>query len=258
MKTSCIAFIIVLFLVNIAVSQPRWQFSLTGGYSMPVSDLKGTFPDTIGQAGSLDFTQTKTYLVNKGFSVGIIAKYTMDTTANTKITGGFGYNSFSESKDYSRPSGTLRTYSNKLNILSITAGAEYDISPKKKVNPFVGLEIAANFFSGKIEGTGDTTFSLSRKSENRFGINANAGIDVKIKNNFSLLFGLKYCLNNLFGKQYDQSTVTSGTTDTGPSVTGGVPTELPLNDGNNGAIQSKSINHLQFYAGISLSFGKTK
>lgn len=257
MKTISTAFVIALFLVNIAYSQP-WQFSLSGGYSMPISDLKGTFPDTLGAAGSLNFTQTSTYVVNKGFSVGITAKYTMDTTGNTRLTGSFAYNSFSESKDYSRPSGTLRSYSNKLNILSIIAGAEYDISPKQKVNPFVGLEIAANFFSGKIDGSGDTTFTFSRKSESRFGVNANAGVNVKIKNNIALLFGLKYCMDNLFGKQYDPSTVTPSHKDTGPSPSGGVTTELPLNDGDNGAIQSKSINHLQFYAGISLSFGKTK
>ncbi len=255
--------IIALLLVNIAAvkfsySQPKWQFSLTGGYSMPVSDLKGSFADTLAQTGGIDFKNQATYLVNKGYNIGITGRYTVDTSGAAVITAGMVYNWFSQTKDYSRPSGLTRTFANKLNIFSFTAGAEFDMQPTKKVNPFVGLEIAANFFSGGIKGSGDTTFTIDRSSETRFGINANAGVNIKLKKDFSIILGVKYCVNNLFGKQHDAATTTTGNTDTEQNPGTSSITSLPLNDGDLGAIQTKQIIHLQFYAGISLSFGKVK
>lgn len=262
--TKSFAVIIALLLVNIAAvnlanSQPKWQFSFTGGYSIPVSDLKGSFADTLARTGGIDFTNQLTYLVSKGFNVGLTGRYTVDTSGNAVITGGMAYNWFSQTKDYSRPAGTTRTFANKLNIFSFTAGAEYDIQPTKKVNPFVGLEFAVNFFSGGIAGSGDTTFTINRSSETRFGINANAGLNIKIKKNFSVLIGAKYCFDNLFGKKHDQPVLTTtGNTDTQQDPGTSNITQLPLNDGDLGAIQTKQIIHLQFYAGVLFSFGRVK
>jgi hypothetical protein len=259
-----LTFIIALLLVNIVAvnfsySQSKWQFSLTGGYSLPVSDLKGSFADTLARTGGIDFTNQANYLVNKGYNVGITGRYTVDTSGTAIITAGMVYNWFSQTKDYSRPSGLTRTFANKLNIFSFTAGAEYDIQPAKKVNPFIGLELAVNFFSGGIKGSGDTTFTIDRSSETRFGINANAGINIRIKKNFSIIIGAKYCFNNLFGKQHDNVTLTTpGNTDTEQNPGTSSITSLPLNDGGIGALQAKQIIHLQFYAGVSLSFGKVK
>ena len=252
--------IIALLLVNISAvkSQPKWQFGLTGGYSMPVSDLKGSFADTLAQTGGINFTNQPTYLVSKGFNIGLTGRYTVDTSGNAVITAGMGYNWFSQTKDYSRPGGHTRTFANKLNIFSFTAGAEYDISPAKKVNPFIGMEVAANFFSGGITGSGDTTFTIDRSSETRIGINVNGGLNIKIKKNFSVLFGVKYCIDNLFGKKHDAAATTTGNTDSEQNPGTSSITQLPLNDGDLGAIQTKQIIHLQFYAGISFSFDKVK
>jgi opacity protein-like surface antigen len=143
-------------------------------------------------------------------------------------------------------------------MISLIAGAEYDFRPKEKVNPFVSLELAANFFSGKIEASGDTTIHITRKSETRFGVNANAGIDVKINKGISLLFGAKYCMDNLFGKSYETVTTTTANKDTNPTSGGTTVYELPLNDGDHGSLQSLSIIHVQIYAGISFNIGSVK
>ena len=249
MKNITVSFIIALFLINTGFSQSKWNFSLSGGYNMPLSDMKGTMPDTIGSSGSINFGAQKTYLLTKGFSVGVTAKYTADTGGSARITGSFIVNSFSQSKDYSRPSGTI-TISNSMLMISFMGGAEYHIRPKEKVDPFIGLELAYNLFSGKIEGKGDTTFSYSRKSENRIGINVNGGVEIRLKKNISLLLGARYCTDNLFGKKRETTTTTVTDAETNPG--GLFNNELPLNDSESGAIQSKSIIHLQFYAGISL------
>ena len=88
-------------------------------------------------------------------------------------------NSFSGSKDYPRTGATL-TYKNKVSIFTISAGAEYNFFPKKKFDPFVGLDLAVNFFSGSITASGDSSFTIKRKSETRFGVIANAGVDIKL------------------------------------------------------------------------------
>lgn len=256
MNKSLFAFIIALFLINTSYSQPKWTFSLTGGYSMPVSDLKGSFADTLGSAGSIDFSRQTTYLVKKGFNIGVTGKYSVDTSGSARLTASFLYNGFSQSKDYSRPTGS-RTISNKINIVSLVIGAEYNIRPKEKINPFIGLEFAFNTISGKIQGTGDTTFSYSRKSETRFGVNANAGIDIRLKKDIGIVLGVRYSMDNLFGKSRTTAT-TSTNTDAEQTPGGLVNNELPLNDSESGAIQAKSIIHLQFYTGIIFNFGKTK
>ena len=61
---------------------------------MPVADLKGDFPDTLGTS-LLDFNKSSTLLTSSGFNIGAIGKYCVDTTGKAKLTAGFNYNSFS-------------------------------------------------------------------------------------------------------------------------------------------------------------------
>ena len=83
-----------------------------GGYSLPLADLKGDFPDTLGTS-LLDFNKSSTLLTKSGFNIGVIGKYCVDTLGKAKITAGLNYNSFFGSKDYTRTSATL-TYRNKV------------------------------------------------------------------------------------------------------------------------------------------------
>lgn len=242
------------FINLFSYSQTKWNLTFTGGYSLPVADLKGNFPDTLGINSILNFEKSLTLLTSGGFNIGAIAKYCVDTTGKARVTGGFNYNSFTGSKDYSRNPGTL-TYKNKVNIFTISLGAEYGLFPKKKINPFIGLDVALNFYSGKIEALGDTSFTVQRKSESRLGVIATAGADIKLNKSIGVVVGVKYALTNLIGKKTELTSVTLPITDDeepGSSTS----KELGLNDEENTNNPSKTLNYLQFYAGISFYFGE--
>ncbi|HMQ79411.1 MAG TPA: outer membrane beta-barrel protein [Ignavibacteria bacterium] len=234
-------------------AQSKMNLTLYGGYSLPVADLKGNFPDTLGTS-FLDFERSGSLLTSSGFNIGATGKYCVDTLGKARLTAGFNYNSFSGTKDYPRSGATL-TYKNKVNIFTISVGAEYGFLPKKKVNPFVGLDLAVNFFSGKIEGSGDSTFTVQRKSESRFGIVVNGGADIKLNKSIGAVVGVKYGLTNLIGKKTEITTTSPLQTDdeeTGSSSF----RELGLNDEESANNKSKAIYYIQFYAGLSFYFGE--
>ncbi len=253
MKTKLILITALVFLFTISIgSQTKYSINIIGGYSLPLADLKGDFPDTLGTS-MLNFNKSSTLLTKSGFNIGIIGKYCVDTLGKAKVTAGFNYNSFSGSKDYQRTSATL-TYQNKVNIFTISAGAEYDFFPKKKINPFIGLDLAANFFSGNITASGDSSYTIQRKSESRFGVIANGGVCIQLNKSIGAVIGVKYSLTNLIGKKTDIVTTSSTITDTEETGTTSF-NELGLNDEESSNNKSKALYFLQIYAGISFNFG---
>jgi outer membrane protein W len=251
-KVLTILLLLLLFASFDASSQSKFSLSVFGGYSLPLADLQGDFPDT-NSSGILNFTKSNTLLTSSGFNIGATGKYAVDTLGKAKVTAGFNYNSFTGSKDYSRPTGTI-TYKNKVNIFSLSAGLEYNFLPKKKVSPFVGLDLAANFFSGKIDVSGDTSRVINRKSESRFGVIVNAGALMKLSSNIDITAGVKYALTNLIGKKTELTTsiiIADIEEETSSSAN-----ELPLNDEETSANRSKSLYYLQFYAGVSINIGE--
>ncbi|MBE2225816.1 MAG: hypothetical protein IAE93_00670 [Ignavibacteria bacterium] len=245
-----------LFLICSAslTSQTKLNLTVFGGYTMPVADLKGSYPDTMG-TNLLNFDKSGTLLTSGGFNIGAIGKYAVDTLGKARITAGFNYNSFSGSKDYQRTNATL-TYKNKVNIFTISAGAEYGFFPKKKFNPFIGLDLAMNFYSGKIEASGDSTFTIQRKSESRIGVIANGGVDIKLNSSIGAVIGVKYALTNLIGKKTEiRNTTVNTLTDDEETGTSSFR-ELGLNDEENSSNPAKTLNYLQFYAGVSFYFGR--
>ncbi|HRE10428.1 MAG TPA: hypothetical protein PLN22_06385, partial [Ignavibacteria bacterium] len=65
-----------LFLICSAslTSQTKLNLTVFGGYTMPVADLKGSYPDTMG-ANLLNFDKPGTLLTSGGFNIGAIGKY---------------------------------------------------------------------------------------------------------------------------------------------------------------------------------------
>ena len=96
------------------------KFDFYGGYSIPLAELKGDFPDTLGLT-LLDFTKSPTLLTKKGYNFGVTGKYVIDTSGKGSFTAGFSYNSFSGSKNYTTATQNI-DYQNKVNIFSIFAG----------------------------------------------------------------------------------------------------------------------------------------
>lgn len=218
----------LLFLSQYTINaQSRLKFDLYGGYSIPLAELKGDYPDTLGVT-LLNFNKSATLLTKSGFNFGVTGKYLTDTSGRGSFTAGFGYNSFSSSKNYTTPAQNVN-YKNRVNIFSFFAGIQYNINPKKKVNPFVGLEFAASFFSGDIEATGDTLILIDRKSESRYGAVAGAGVNLELNDKFGLVFGIKYAFTNLVGKKTESVTAGNPVIDVEENESG-IPDELPLND----------------------------
>lgn len=234
--------------------QSKYSVSFYGGYSLPLADLKGSFPDTLSEGNYLNFKKSNTLLTSSGFNIGAVGKYTVDTLGKARLTAGINYNTFSGSKDYPRLNGTL-TYKNTLNIITVSAGAEYNFFPSKKINPFAGIDLTANFYSGKIEASGDSTFKITRKNESRFGVIINAGAEYKLSKSLSVIGGVKYALTNLIGRKSDaEITLPPVTDDEEPGSTIGSK-ELPLNDAETPTNLAKSIYYIQFYAGVTFYFG---
>jgi len=248
-------FTTALFISLISYSQPKYSFSVFGGYSVPLSSLKGNFPTTLID-NTIDFQNAGSYLTKTGYNFGASGKFTIDTSGNNRLTFGLTYNQFSQKNDYTTTANTLKSISNKLGIFSISAGLEYNFKPKAKFNPYAGIELAANLFSGAIVYSGDTILTLNRKAETRYGIIINAGAECKAGKSFSFIGGVKYVMSNLMGKS--SGTITSGTTtgNTDTGTTGIILNgEIPLNDNDAKTQLTKSIISLQLYLGISYNFG---
>jgi outer membrane protein W len=236
-------------------SQTRFNVNVYAGYTLPVADLEGDFPDTLGSTGTFDFKKSSSLLTSGGFNVGATGKYAADSSGHARLTLSMNLNSLTGSHDYSTTGGT-RTFTNKVTIFSISAGGEYSISPKKKINPFLGIDIAANFYAGKIEASGDTTIIYNRKSETRYGVIATGGVDINLNGSIGIVVGVKYGLTNLTGKKTEITT-----TNTPPPLDieeegSSSFNEIPLNDEQTTTNPSKSLNYVQFYAGLSIYFGK--
>lgn len=220
-------------------SQPQIKVHVTGGYNLPLPDLKGDL-NTLADSN--------TYMIKQGFNFGADAKYYLGKKRNVGITLGLGYQMFSNSSDSSTATG-LKNVKNKLNAFTVGLGVEYNFMPKGKTQPFLGAEFTGHFFSGDFEATsGTTTTKATLKSASRFGIAVGGGLDFKLSKSVGAIVGAKYHLGNLIGKAYDSTGLGSN--------------EYALDDKehtmNGATMKSRNISYLQFYAGVSFFFNEPK
>ncbi len=237
-----INFILVVFLILFAVSnsysQNQVSVHVTGGYDLPMQDLKGT----IG-------TDTNNYLQKSGFNIGADVKYYLGKKRNAGITLSGSYNGFT-SGTYTGPSGNTALV--KINIFAIGIGAEYAFMPKGKANPFIGVEFTGNFISGSgtyTFTTGPANINTTLNSATRFGVQFNGGVDIKFSKSFGAVIGIKYNLANLIGKKYD----TTGTTTAAFNLN-----DASYTDSAGNSVNAKNIGYIQLYAGVALFFGRNR
>lgn len=164
---------------------------------MPMQDLRRyDFTDDI----TLDtVTADWPYMMKNGYSFGIDGKYAFGKKGNIRLVSGAGMSVFNNRGNLS----TGTSLELKMNIITLSLGGEYAfIITKNKVIPYVGADITANFFSGKIDPyiQGKSKF----KSETRIGIQGSAGLDLEFSKNFGAILGAKYNFVNLFGKNSDE------------------------------------------------------
>ncbi|MGH2575367.1 MAG: hypothetical protein ACRDFC_06675 [Ignavibacteria bacterium] len=241
-----ITFTIIQFImIPSSYTQPRTILMVTVGYSFPMGDMRGDFGETLATFTGNGNPDSNTYFLKSGFNLGITGKHSLIKKGNLKFVGGVGYNNFFQNKDYSDTSGSVSIEYNQA-ILTVSAGAEWAFVPKgKRINPFAGIDITANFFSGTYKEThGDGSIKeLKLKSTSRFGLQLNAGIDFPLGNRLGVTAGVKYHMANLIGRE----------------STGDTPIEYSINDKegtvNNTKYIDRSINYLQLYAGLSFYFG---
>ena len=242
------AFLVLLLFSIISLgnlyTQPRFVIAVTGGYNLPLPQLKGTID-------SANSTLGESYFVKTGFSFGLAGKYALDKKGRVRVTFGGSYNKFTGNETYSHTNTV--DFHTSMNIISANLGAEYSFTPREKTAPFIGLDLTGNFFSGKTEETvtaasttdhndfGTTTTNL--KSASRFGIALGGGVDVAFNKSIGAVFGAKYHFANLVGKDYIASSSAG---------------EYNLNDKENGSIKAKNIMYFQIYLGVTFYFNQQK
>jgi opacity protein-like surface antigen len=247
MKKYLVLLSALFFLYGNTNSQKKITINFFGGYTLPVADFKGSYPDSLTY---INFRKAKTLLTSYGINFGVKGKFAVDSAGSQILTAGAEYNTFTGNVDY-----PTQSYKNKVNVFTINAGIEYDLNPSSKIVPFAGLDIAVNFFSGKIEASGDSISVKNRTSETRLGIIAGAGVDIKMWSSAGIIIGVKYSMANLIGKKSEATTIQPVTDIEQSGSSSG--SEIPLNDDVVSSNPGKSLNYVQIYAGISYNFGKS-
>ena len=239
----------LIFAVNGLKAQtyrvPKLSLHIYGGYTLPLPDLKGTFPDDLNSGKN-----PTPYFLKNGYNVGADGKYFVDKKSTFGVMLSANYTSLSSGSigvsDATWGTGTIKT---TMTIFTIGVGAEYDFAPKRPANPFVNAQFTTNFIGGSREsnlaGGSDTSGAYSgnvdMKGTVRLGAQFAAGVDVKLSKKIGIIIGGRYAFLNLFGKG---------------SYTANTTTNTYLNDVETTTMKAKKIDYLQFFAGISFYFGQ--
>lgn len=249
----------VLFSLNSnSFAQPKVTLNLFGGYGVPMGDFKVDVPATT-RADADEFP----YYTKQFWNFGATGKLAFGQQGNWRVVFGLTDNMYSNDVNVllkADSTGTLVTTSLKpdVNIFSIILGGEYAFLPKGKVNPFVGLAMPINFFSGDftfgqsvyVKGQ-QRTGPMDMKSETRIGLTFDAGVDFMISKQVGIITGLNYNIINLIGKGADDEA------EVGPN-------EIDLGDAahtlDDGVTQSpsKTLTSFNGYLGVSFFFGAPK
>ncbi len=245
MKKLTKAFIILFIFSAIGIySQPRLVIAVTGGYNLPLPQLKGTID-------SANSESSESYFMKTGYHLGATGKVSLDKKRRVRLTFGGSYNKFSGTETYNHTN--IIDYHTNMEIFSTNIGMEYSFTPKEKTAPFVGVDFTGNFLSGKTEITvtdatpkdhdefGTTTSTL--ESATRFGISLGGGVDVAFNKSVGAVFGVKYHFTNLFNKQYNDTPLVS---------------KYYLNDKENGTVKAKNIMFFQIYLGFTFYLDQLK
>ena len=183
----------MLLMIKSADAQPTGTVMFYGGYSVPMGDLKGEFGNTFDTWTGNGNPDTNTYFMKSGISYGIYVKFPVKRKSPFQITGGIGFNVFSNSRVYNDPSGAA-DISLTQSHLAVVLGSEYNFATKKsKLNPFVGAEAMVNVIGGKLSIIfPDETKDFTMNSTIRLGFQFGGGMDIVVHNNIGFVIGAKY------------------------------------------------------------------
>ena len=135
MKQILFFFILLISYFNVTLySQPRLILHITGGYSLPLPDLKGDLP---GNAND------NNYHMAGALNLGVDGMFNLDKKGYVGVLGSFGYNTFSNSGDLPILATTQRL---KLNLLTTGLGLQFSFPKIKQFRPFVSSQFTWNVY----------------------------------------------------------------------------------------------------------------
>lgn len=243
----------LVFAFSNIYAQPKLIIHLTGGYNLPMGELKGDAADLFTQSSTSNYTPANPlpYYQKQGFNFGGDIKYAFLSKKDFMLKGAlsFSYNMFSQSYDVPNsykykasvqfPSDTK--FKTKMNIITIGIGPEFSFMPKGKVSPFIGADFTINLFSGDALTTEPAVTGLAAstwKSATRMGIGANFGVDYKISKQIGAVIGGRFNMINLIGKKTAADEAATGS-------------EVSIADKEDGTLNARNMMSLDFYAGVS-------
>jgi hypothetical protein len=225
--------LLILYLTITLYSQPRLILHITGGYSLPLPDLKGDLPGSANDnnyhmSGALNLGADGMFAIDKKGYAGVIANL-FSNHGNHPILA------------------TTQTL--KINILTAGLGLQFNFPKIKQFRPFISSQFTWNLFTGSlIIDPVDTvpTTENHMVTESRFGLLFGAGAEISVHEDFGFVAGVKYSIANLIGK--DSASVS----DVSYALWDSQYTY------NGRTITAKKIQYLQFYAGVSIYLMKPK
>lgn len=245
-KYHIFSLVIVILLSNqYSFTQPIATVQFYAGYSAPYGDLKGTFGSTFNTWTGNGNPDTNTYFMKSGINYGLSVKFPVHKRSPIQITGGVGFDAFSNSITYN-DSGGIADISLTQTHLGIVIGGEYNFATKKsKINPFLGAEFMFNIIGGKLTIVYPSeTQTYNMNSTLRLGLQFGAGTDFVVHNNIGITVGAKYVFANLIGKSFKE--------DIG--FTYNLGDDAHTSNGSN--YPAKNIQYLHIYGGMSFYFGR--
>ena len=257
---SLLFIIAAIFSLNTqTIAQPKVTLNLIGGYGVPLGDFKVDVPTTT-RADADEFP----YYTKQFWNFGATGKLAFGQQGNWRVVFGLTDNMYSNSTNamfYSDSNKTTlvnTSFEPKVNIFSIVLGGEYAFLPKGQANPFIGISMPINFFSGDftfgqsvfVKGE-QRTGPIDMKSETRVGLTFDGGAVFAVSKQVGIIAGLNYNIINLIGKGADDEE------EIGPNEIDLGDAEHVLDDGVTNS-PSKTLTSFGGYLGVSFFFGAPK
>ncbi len=239
-------------------AQPKVTLSVTGGYGAPLGDFTVDVPTT--ERADADFFP---YYTKQFWNVNAQGKLALGQLGNWRVLFGLGNSVYTNNtnalfySDSTKTTLVSTSFEPKVNIFSILLGGEYAFLPKGQVNPFVGVDMAINFFGGDfsfgqpvyVKGE-QRTGPIDMKSETRVGLVFDGGVDFLVSKQVGITAGINYNILNLIGKGADDEE------EIGPNEIDLGDKEHTLDDGTESP--SKTLTSINGYLGVSFYFGAPK
>jgi opacity protein-like surface antigen len=190
------AIIVIFFSVSQVYSQVKYSIGPFVGLTIPAGDYSGT---------TIDFYDGIHYGLSSGVDIGAIFKIKLPVLA-IRISAGYSPLKNTGVAVIDEPESYIEV---KQSLFTISAGPEFQFNiPQSPIKPYLGIDLLLTSFGGEttflhVPRVDDGTFSMS--STTRLGLGLGAGVEFGLGKKYSLDFGLRYNIHNLFGKTITSS-----------------------------------------------------